>query len=102
MKKKLPKEGVIITVGLLLFVSISLILNLISGHLFDAADTALSKSETSFGVEPEAGENTASLYEQGEQETGEGEAQKNARDLAFPAYVKNPRVSMAENNPALK
>lgn len=92
MNRKLPKEGVIITVGLLLFVSISLILNLISGHLFDAADTALSESETSFGVEAE--ENTASLYEQGEQEAGEREAEaQNTPAYSICIPIDDPAVT---------
>ena len=94
MKKKLPKEGVIITAGLLLFVSISLILNLISGHLFDAADTAISKPEKSLGVEPEAGENTASLYEQGEQEAGEREAEaQNTPAYSICIPIEDPAVT---------
>ena len=39
-KMNIPKEGVIIAAGLVLFVSVSFVLNLISGRLFSAADAA--------------------------------------------------------------
>lgn len=90
-KRNIPKEGVIIAAGLVLFVSVSFVLNLISGRVFSAADAERPVP----GTEPvtESTQDEDDLTPQIERTELPTHNDVQEPDMAMPFSVDNPAVT---------